>query len=158
MMEAVKTKPFPWMCPSCREKTVSPVQTDYELTAQHDGIEYEIVLHNISVPKCAQCGEAIVTSDISQQITGELRHKVGLLSPDAIRANRERLGMTPAQMAATLRVGEATLTRWEQGGQLQARAVDLLLRLYFESAAVRQACVPVSAAVSPGAQAPAATT
>lgn len=138
-MEPMKTKPYPWMCPTCRKKTVSPVQTDYILTASHDGVEYEVALRNVLVPKCVQCGEAIVTSDLCRQITAELRRMVDLLPPETIRANREKLGMSTAQLAAALRVGEATLERWEQGGQLQSRAMDLLLRLYFESAEVRKA-------------------
>jgi putative zinc finger/helix-turn-helix YgiT family protein len=140
-MEPMVTKPYPWMCPNCREKTVAPALSDYALTAMHDGLEYEVCLRNVLVPRCERCGDAIITSGLSQQITAELRRMIGLLPGDAIRANRERLGLTRAQLAATLRVGEETLARWETGGQLQPRAVDLLMRLYFDSAEVRKACV-----------------
>ena len=140
-MEVSTTKPFPWMCPNCQQKTVSPVQKDYSLTAEHDGIGYEVIIRSASVPTCSRCGQAIITNDLARQISNELCRMVGLLSPEKIRTKREELGMSQAQLAATLRVAEATLIRWETGMQLQSRAMDLLLRLYFESADVRKACV-----------------
>jgi putative zinc finger/helix-turn-helix YgiT family protein len=150
-METSKTKPFPWMCPNCRQKTVLPVQKDYTLTAEHDGAGYDVTIHDVLVPTCSQCGQAIITNDLSQRTSAELRRLLGLLTPEKIHAKREELGMTHAQLAAALRVGEATLIRWETGLQLQPRAMDLLLRLYFDSADVRRACVapPVAGPGSP---------
>jgi putative zinc finger/helix-turn-helix YgiT family protein len=140
-LDALKTKPFPWMCPNCREKAVVPVQKDYLATAEHDAVAYDLTVKDIAVPTCSRCGQVIVTSDISQRVTSELRRLAGLLTPEAIRTKREGLGLTQSQLATALRVGVATLTRWETGMQLQSRAMDLLLRLYFDSPAVRQACI-----------------
>lgn len=151
-------KPFPWMCPDCREKIVTPIQRDYALTAEHDGAAYQLTLRDVSVPICSRCGQAVITSALSEQISDELRRVVGLLTPQRIRAKREDLGLTPAQLAAALRVGEATLQRWETGAQLQPRAVDLLLRLFFDSAEVRQACVAAPTAATPSTHAPTAGT
>lgn len=147
-MDAMKTKPFPWMCPVCREKTVSPIQKDYSLTAEHDGAMYAVTMRDVAVPTCPRCGEVIITGDLSQRMTDELRRMVGMLTPERIRAKREELGMTHGQLATALRVGEATLIRWETGSQLQPRAVDLLLRLYFDSGDVRKACITPPAAAS----------
>jgi putative zinc finger/helix-turn-helix YgiT family protein len=135
-----RTKPFPWMCPDCREKTVSPVQKDYTVRAEHDGTGYEVTLHDAAVPTCSRCGQAIVTNELSEAISAELRRVAGLLSPEAIRANRESLGLARAELAAALRIADSTLARWESGVQLQPRALDLLLRLYFDHAVVRRAC------------------
>jgi putative zinc finger/helix-turn-helix YgiT family protein len=157
-MEAKQVKPFPWMCPQCREKTVVPVQRDYTITSGHDGASYEITLHDVVVPTCSRCGQAIITSDISQAISTELRRVAGLLQPTEIRAKREALGLTPSHVAAALRVGEATFGRWEEGMQLPSRALDLLLRLYFESAEVRQACVALPTTISPLPHAPTSIT
>ena len=137
-----KTKPFPWMCPTCREKTVSPVQKDYTMVAEHDGASYEVTIPD-RVPTCSRCGQAIITSDLSERINAELRRLAGLLTPERIRAKREALGLTEAHLAAVLRIPKATLMRWETGMQLQPRALDLLLRLYFDSTEVRQACATV---------------
>ena len=139
------------MCPDCREKTVTLVQRNYTLTSEYDGATYEVTLHEVGIPTCSRCGEGIITSDISQRITAELRRAAGLLSPEEIRAKREALGMTQTQLASALRVGDLAIQRWEAGMQLQSRAMDLLLRLYFESAEVRQACIsaPSSPLASP---------
>jgi putative zinc finger/helix-turn-helix YgiT family protein len=129
------------MCPQCREKTVLPVHKDYTLTVEHDGCSYEVTVRDVQVPTCSRCGEAIITNDLSERVSAEVRRTIGLLSPETIRERREALGLSRPQLAAALRVAEATLLRWETGMQLQPRALDLLLRLYFDSADVRQACI-----------------
>src|SRR5437588_65805 len=134
------TKPFPWLCPRCREKTVFPVRKDYSLTAAHDGSTYEITMHAVEVPTCSRCGEMIITNDLADQASAELRRVAGLLAPETIRQKRETLGLSRAQLAAALYLTETTLTQWENGVQLQPRALDLLLRLYFDSAEVRRVC------------------
>jgi DNA-binding transcriptional regulator YiaG len=91
----------------------------------------------------------VVTSDISEMVTNELRRAAGLLAPEQIRAKRESLGLTQGELAARLRVSEAELGRWESGMQLQSKALDLLLRLYLDSADVRRACVAATATASP---------
>ena len=78
-MEAMKTKPFPWMCPDCRQKTVSPVLSNYQLPAVHDGSSYDVVIRDALVPTCSRCGQAVVTDELSAQITDELRRQAGLL-------------------------------------------------------------------------------
>lgn len=144
-MDAKKTKPFPWMCPECRVKTVLPVQTNYMTSAVHDGVSYEIILEGVMIPTCTQCGQIIITNEHSEQITAELRRLAGLLAPERIRAKREALGLTQAEVAHALRIAESTLKRWESGMQLQPGAMDLLLRLYFDSAEVRGVCATVAA-------------
>ena len=115
----MKQKSFPWMCPQCREKTVSPVHRDYTLTVEHDGCNCEVTVRDVQVPTCSRCGEAVVTDDLSTRVSAELRRAVGLLSPETIRERREALGLTRPQLAAALRVAEATLQCWETGMQLQ---------------------------------------
>jgi DNA-binding XRE family transcriptional regulator len=120
-MQAKTIKPFPWMCPECHVKSVILQRRDYRATAVHDTESYEIVVAGIEIPTCSRCGS-------------------GLLTPEQIKAQRESLGLTQAELAMTLRVSEAALARWETGMQLQSKAVDLLLRLYLGSADVRRAC------------------
>lgn len=114
-------------------------------SAAHDEQIYQLTVPAMDVPTCTKCGQAIVTGDICELITSELRRAAGLLAPAQIQAKRESLGVTRAELASTLRVAEAALARWETGMQLQSKATDLLLRLYFDSADVRQACVTASA-------------
>src|SRR5437762_341779 len=58
-----------------------------------------------------------------------------LLAPEEIRAGRERLALTQKQFANLLGVGEATVSRWETGAQIQQRAMDRFLRVCLASPA-----------------------
>ena len=62
----------------------------------------------------------------------------GLLTPQQMREKREALRLNAGQVAIALRVPESFVVRWEAGGQIQSRAQDMLLRLFFESAEVRR--------------------
>lgn len=88
-----------------------------------------------SIPhlKCPNCGEIVLRWDDAGQLEEgafELyRQKYGLLSPDEIRSLRERLDLTQAELAALLRLGANTVSRWEAGRNVQTGAMDVLLRL-----------------------------
>jgi putative zinc finger/helix-turn-helix YgiT family protein len=57
------------------------------------------------------------------------RKKHGLLSAEEIRALRERLDLTQADLARLLRLGANTVSRWESGRNVQTAAMDILLRI-----------------------------
>jgi putative zinc finger/helix-turn-helix YgiT family protein len=57
------------------------------------------------------------------------RGKYGLLTADEIRSLRERFGLTQAELARLLRLGQNTLSRWEAGRNVQTAAMDMLLRV-----------------------------
>lgn len=57
------------------------------------------------------------------------RKKYGLLTADEIRSLRERFGLTQAELARLLRLGQNTLSRWEAGRHAQTAAMDVLLRM-----------------------------
>jgi putative zinc finger/helix-turn-helix YgiT family protein len=57
------------------------------------------------------------------------RDKYGLLTADEIRSLRERFGVTQAELARLLRLGQNTLSRWEAGRNVQTAAMDVLLRV-----------------------------
>jgi len=48
---------------------------------------------------------------------------------DEIRSIRERFGLTQAELARLLRLGDYTISRWEAGRNVQAAAMDMLLRM-----------------------------
>jgi putative zinc finger/helix-turn-helix YgiT family protein len=64
-----------------------------------------------------------------------LRREARLLTPEEIREGREKLGLTQKQFANLLGVGEATVSRWETGVQIQQRAMDRFLRVCLASPA-----------------------
>jgi len=57
------------------------------------------------------------------------RSKYGLRTGEDIRSLRERLGLTQAELARLLRLGQNTLSRWEAGRNVQMAAMDVLMRV-----------------------------
>ena len=127
-----KTKPHPWICPECHSRAVSPAREPYEAEVEHDGRSYRVCLPNLELHRCSACGFTIIDDVGNRAISAELRRVAGLLQPEEIRKDREALGLTQKQLAGYLRVAEATLSRWETGGQIQQRALDHLLRAFFD--------------------------
>jgi DNA-binding transcriptional regulator YiaG len=63
------------------------------------------------------------------------RREARPLAPQEIRQGRESLALTPKEFANLLGVGEATVSRWETGAQIQERAMDRFLRVCLGSPA-----------------------
>ncbi len=66
---------------------------------------------------------------LREQALDLYRGKYGLLTADDIRSLRERFGLTQAELARLLRLGQNTLSRWEAGRNVQTAAMDILLRV-----------------------------
>lgn len=130
--------PFPWKCPTCREHSIYRAVVPYSIECAHDGRTYNVTIPDLAVPRCEKCGDMILDTPATMRVEQALRDLVGLLSPEQIRHNREALGLTQEQLAASLGIAAATISRWESGYQIQQRAMDRLLRLYFAHANVRQ--------------------
>src|SRR5947207_2730520 len=137
------SKAFPWKCGHCRQRAVQPAVVSYTCEADHDGRTYAITVPTLKVPRCANCGELVLDSAANRQITESFRRQLCLLTPEQIRRNRESLGLTQRELAGHLGIAEATLSRWETGGQIQQRALDRLLRLYFSFASIREALADI---------------
>jgi putative zinc finger/helix-turn-helix YgiT family protein len=93
----------------------------------------EIAVLDVSHLWCAKCGEVVLRRDESrhlrEQAVAVYRRKYRLLSADEIRSLRERHGLTQGRLAALLRLGGNTISRWESGRNVQTAAMDVLLRL-----------------------------
>jgi putative zinc finger/helix-turn-helix YgiT family protein len=131
MTEAMHSKPFPWKCGRCQRRAVVQSTSPYSVQMEHDGRTYAVSIPDLVAPRCQECGELVLDDAANERISGAFRQQLGLLTPEQIRANRERLGMTQRQLAGRLGIAEATLSRWETGGQIQQRALDRFLRLFF---------------------------
>jgi putative zinc finger/helix-turn-helix YgiT family protein len=112
---------------------------DYSVEMDHDGRSYTITIPQLEVLECESCKNRVLTDDAHKRIANALRREASLLTPEEIRASRETLGLTQKQLATYLKVAESTVSRWETGGQIQQRAMDLLLRLFFGLHEVRLA-------------------
>ena len=132
-------RPFPRKCATCREKAVKPINlTSYTVSVDFDGRSYPITLSDVSGTQCENCQVLILADTVDDRIDDELRKVVGLMQPAKIKERRNALNLTQKAVAQALRIGEATLCRWETGAQMQQRSMDLLLRLFFELTEVRQ--------------------
>lgn len=83
--------------------------------------------------RCPKCGEGLFSLAAARELERRgidlYRAKYGLLSADEIRAIREHHGLTQAELARVLRLGNNTISRWEVGRYVQSAAMDVLLRL-----------------------------
>jgi DNA-binding transcriptional regulator YiaG len=133
-----KMKPFPWMCGTCRQKSVyAEILDNYSETIVHDMIPYKISIDNLDVMKCRNCGETIFIDDSNERVSDALRVAAGLLSPSEIQTQREEFGLTHQQLADFLQISEASLKRYELGHQIQSRCIDRFLRVFFSSSQAR---------------------
>jgi putative zinc finger/helix-turn-helix YgiT family protein len=105
----------------------------YATTIEHDGRAYPVSIPDLTVPRCANCRAISIDDAADQEISAAFRREAKLLAPDDIRQGRETLRLTQKQLANLLGVGEATVSRWETGAQIQQRAMDRFLRLCFTS-------------------------
>jgi len=138
---------FSKKCGNCGQRAVALARLDtYETDIEHDGRRYTVHIPDFNVPKCGNCGAVVLDDYATGRIDEAFRRQAGLLSPDEIRSNRAKLGLTQQALADAVRVSVSTLSRWETGGQIQQRSLDLLLRLYFELPAVRKAVAEESVA------------
>ena len=130
-------RPYPWKCRECGKQTLKPVVVDYSTEMEHDGRLYTFTVPNLEILECEDCHNRILPDAAFKAVVDRLRAEAGLLTPEEIRTKRKRLGFTQEQLANYLRVAKETVSRWETGGQLQQRAMDLLLRLFFDLHQVR---------------------
>ena len=132
-----RDRPFPWSCFECGAKEVYPKATDYTSTRKHDERVYTIRIPDLALPTCRKCGAQLFTAGADDRIIEAMRVAADLLTPPEICKQRGRLQMTQEQLADLLGVPRDTLSRWESGVMIQSRAMDNLLRLYFESEEAR---------------------
>ncbi len=123
------TAPATVVCSICGTGEPQAVRARRRVTAD-DGTTLEF---DDEFTRCQKCGVEYYTRDqslaASRARAAVLRADEGLLTPQDIRAIRERLGYTQAQLEGVLHVGPKTVVRWEKGTVRQSRAVDQLLRV-----------------------------
>jgi putative zinc finger/helix-turn-helix YgiT family protein len=126
-------------CFNCGHRTMVLATISYATRYDHDGRKYDVQVSGLSIPKCNNCGELSFDRDADLQLEAEYRKQLGILYPDEIRSNRERLGLSQQQLADLISASIHEVERWESGGQIQRRAQDKLLRLVFFTPAARAA-------------------
>lgn len=138
-MNPLLETPSPLKCGQCRKKEVSRVTLPYSTDVEYEGRSYTVTIPDLELLRCGNCGNMLLDAAANKRITEAFRQEVGLLRPDEIRRHREALSLTQRELAVHLRIAEATLSRWETGGQIQQRGYDLLLRQAFGLEDIRAA-------------------
>ena len=132
-------RPFPWRCRHCGKNQVVLTTTSYDAEVRHDGRLYAFTIPRLQIPACTACGKRVFTEKVDEQINAALRSHLHLLTPAEIRAALDRVGLTQKEAAQRLGIAEATLSRWLTETQIQSRAMDNFLRVFFDIPAVRSA-------------------
>ena len=63
-------RPFPWICPKCRKKEVRLATISFQTERLHEGALFAVTIPNLTVPKCANCGELVFNYAADEQIQG----------------------------------------------------------------------------------------
>jgi len=115
-------------CPNCGKANVSTQEVRQTFTYGERSDATELT---VSVPRreCNNCGFQYFDDEAER-----IRHRavcahLGVLPPDEIVAIRTQYGMSQAAFAKLTGLGEASLSRWENGTIVQGYANDRYLRL-----------------------------
>ena len=71
-------RPFPWICPSCRKKEVRLATISYQTERLHDGRLIAVAIPDLTVPKCANCGELVFNYAADEQILAAAKAQAAL--------------------------------------------------------------------------------
>lgn len=115
-------------CPACGSIMQEVIaELDFPVNSE------EVTVPDISHLRCPACNEVMLRLDearvLRERAFALYQKKYGLLTADEIRRIRERLGITQARLAALLRLGANTISRWEAGRTIQTTSMDLMLRM-----------------------------
>ena len=135
----VKQKPYPWFCGNCGKQEVILAIVPYTAEFRYEGTLHSVDLPNLESPRCRACGQLVFGVNVDIQVVAAERKLLQLLSGVQIRAGRERLGLTQAELASLLGVSESALVNWEDDFSIQSRTADKLMRVFFAFPEVRAA-------------------
>ena len=116
-------------CPICGEQGFCERRGEFRFDPPPNIPAGTIVIADAVWEECEACGEQIIGHELDQALDAESRRRQGLLSPSEIKAIRERVGLSQAQIAGLMGVGSKTYTRWETGKSIQNKSNDNLIRL-----------------------------
>jgi DNA-binding transcriptional regulator YiaG len=104
----------------------------YDISVDHDGKRYDVHLPAMTVPQCTNCGAMSLDDSATEQIDTAFRRMAGLLLPSEILQGRIDVGFPNQQeFAKCIGVSAGTVSRWENGSQVQQHFHDGMLRAFF---------------------------
>jgi putative zinc finger/helix-turn-helix YgiT family protein len=100
---------------------------------EEDGIRLAVVVKNVPVEVCTECGETFRGPEASKLHHEAICRTFDFLTPKDILELREKtLRLTQEEFARLTGIGLATISRWERGRLVQNRAMDRYLRVLRE--------------------------
>ncbi|MEK7406685.1 MAG: type II TA system antitoxin MqsA family protein [Acidobacteriota bacterium] len=112
-------------CFECGNGSLIPKMV--EITGYRHGEEFTVLVNGL---QCTACGLKTIDNEYSGEFTklvsDAYREKHGLLTGTRIREARNRLGMSQDKFAQYLKVGPASVNRWENG-KIQDEAMNELI-------------------------------
>lgn len=144
-----ESKPFPHRCPECGAEALHPETVTYRTTFKHEGRVYEFDAPNITLNKCTECGSVVLPTAATDQIADAFRSHIGLLTAHEILKELDRLGLTQRDFAEQLGIAPETVSRWLSHVQIQSRAIDRFMRVFFGIPSVRAALASLNDGESP---------
>ena len=127
-----RARPFPRPCSECGKLEVRLATIAYDAEIKHDGRMHTFPIPQLQVNKCDACGEIYFDNLTDDQISQALRDHLGLLSPEQIRERLAALGLNQKEFGEQIAVAPETISRWLSGTHIQSRAMDKLMRMFFE--------------------------
>lgn len=118
-MATSKTVP----CEACGEGTARK-RTERQEFAYGTGADSVTLTANVPVWTCDTCAMAYTDQDGEDAQHEAVCHHLGRLAPSEIREVRATAGLSQAQFAKELRVGVASVKRWETGAVIQNAAAN----------------------------------
>ncbi len=115
-------------CPGCGSFTVRIKEVEENQSCGFgDPTDLQVQVPVYACDACCFCftdgtAEAIIETERRERIRN-------LLSPEAIKTIRTKLGLSQTEFAELTGFGTATLKRWESGGRRQNVSADNFLRL-----------------------------
>lgn len=118
------------ICPFCEQGTLSPnVGTE---SVRHNGKMLEVEGFQFSL--CNKCGEEMVRPEQAREnevLIADAKHQLdGTLSTADLKCFRLRHGLTQGEAAQLFGGGQNAFSKYERGEVLQARSMDLLIRVF----------------------------
>jgi putative zinc finger/helix-turn-helix YgiT family protein len=129
---------FSRKCGNCRRRAVALTTIPYTVQIDHDGRKHTVTILALEAPNCGNCGAIALHEEANKKISEAFRQQTHLLTPEAIREGREKLGLNQQAFADRLGISVSTLSRWETGAQIQQRSLNRLMKAFFRSALVRK--------------------
>jgi len=64
----MKSRPYPWWCGACKQKSINPITIPYLATILHNGRLVPVTIASLKVNKCSICKEIWFDLETDAQI------------------------------------------------------------------------------------------